>query len=202
MDRRNFIGGAAWMAFSMSVFGSVVKKSDGSFGGNCQTTKDILGPFYRPDAPIRKDLTYSGLKGTIVNLRGKVFSEDCSTPLKNVLVEIWHCNAEGQYDNESKEFNQRARAYTDETGNYSFKTILPGKYLNGELFRPSHIHFRVSSEQTKELVSQIYFRGDPDIAKDPWASIPKANERVLEIFPEDTKGNLMVKFDIYVSKKG
>lgn len=201
MDRRKFIVSATWLAFSMSAAGSVIKKSNGSFKGNCETTNDILGPFYRPNAPVRSDLTYAGLKGITLNIKGKVFGDDCITPLKNVLVEVWHCNSEGQYDNESNDFNQRGRVYSDEEGEYSFKTILPGKYLNGELYRPSHIHFRVSSENTKELISQIYFRGDPEITNDPWASNNKAIQRILEIFPQDTKGNLMVKFDIYLSKK-
>jgi protocatechuate 3,4-dioxygenase beta subunit len=50
------------------------------------------------------------------------------------LVEIWHCNTKGEYDNDSKEFRQRASLITNEKGEYSFTTILPGKYLNGEFY--------------------------------------------------------------------
>jgi protocatechuate 3,4-dioxygenase beta subunit len=59
----------------------------------------------------------------------------------------------------------------------------------------------VSEENSKELISQIYFKGDPHITEDPWASQKKAELRVLPISLEDTKGNLTVNFDIYLASK-
>ena len=69
------------------------------------------------------------------------------------------------------------------------------------LCRPAHIHYRVTEKNNKELVSQIYFQGDPHIAKDPWASKEKAELRILPISLEDTKGNLAVNFDIFLKGK-
>lgn len=201
MDRRKFIIGTSLTAFSMSAFGNVIKGVDGNFKGDCETTNDILGPFYRENAPLRSDLTYEGLEGTVINLKGKVFKSDCNTPLKNALVEIWHCNAKGEYDNDTSDFNQRASWKTNDEGEYSFKTILPGKYLNGRLYRPSHIHYRVTEKESKELISQIYFEGDPHIAKDPWASDKNAKHRILQISPIDVEGNLTINFDIYLGEK-
>jgi catechol 1,2-dioxygenase len=201
MDRKKFIITSSLTAFGFSTFGSTIKLPDGSFKGDCETTNDILGPFYRPVAPIRSDLTYEGLIGTRIKLKGKVYKSDCVSTLKGAMVEIWHCNTEGEYDNESKNFNQRARFITNDNGEYSFSTIFPGKYLNGELYRPAHIHYRVTEKNSKELVSQIYFKGDPHIAKDNWASKEKAELRILQITPEDTNGNLEVNFDIYLREK-
>lgn len=200
MDRKNFIINSSLSAFALTIFGSITKEANGQFKGDCDTTNDILGPFYRPEAPVRADLTYEGLSGTRIVLKGKVFKSDCITVLKDALVEIWHCNTEGEYDNESNEFRQRARLYTNDNGEYSFTTILPGKYLNGELYRPSHIHYRVTEKNSKELISQIYFKGDPHITNDPWASQDKAKRRILEITPEDIKGNLTINFDIYLKE--
>ncbi|HLP10944.1 MAG TPA: hypothetical protein VK177_03370 [Flavobacteriales bacterium] len=200
MDRRKFIVGTALTAFSMSAFGKALKQTDGSFKGDCETTNDILGPFYRAGAPLRTDMTYEGLAGTRIVLKGNVYTDDCTTPLKDALVEIWHCNAEGEYDNETDNFYQRASWKTNEKGEYTFTTILPGKYLNGDLFRPSHIHYRVTCARHKELISQIYFKGDPHIADDHWASDKKAVNRILPIMPVDTKGNLTIQFDIYLAK--
>ena len=187
-------------AFSVSVFGQVKSGNNGFIGG-CETTNDILGPFYRPDAPTRQNLIYKGLEGVVIELKGKVFGPDCESPLSNALVEIWHCNTSGKYDNKSKDYNQRAKWYTGENGEYSFKTILPGKYLNGSEYRPAHIHVRVSEKKSKELISQIYFQGDPHIQYDPWASDEKATHRILPIALEDAKGNLTVNFDIYLKEK-
>ena len=200
MDRKKFLITTSLAAFSVSAFGQV-KKLNNEFVGDCDTTDDILGPFYRRDAPTRNDLTYENLTGSVIELKGHVLKSDCTTPIENALVEIWHCNTNGDYDNKSEDFNQRAKWYTDENGEYSFKTILPGKYLNGNQFRPAHIHFRITEKNSKELISQIYFNGDPHIKKDPWASQKKAEFRILPITLEDTKSNLAVKFDIYLEDK-
>ncbi len=201
MDRKKFIISSSLTAIGLTTFGSITKGSNGAYEGDCDTTNDILGPFYRPNAPVRSDLTYEGLAGTRIILKGKVFKSDCVTALTNALVEIWHCDAEGNYDNTTKEFKQRASLHTNEEGEYSFITILPGKYLNGKLYRPSHIHYRVTEKGSKELISQIYFKGDPHIEKDPWASKEQAQLRILQIVPEDIKGNLSINFDIYLKEK-
>ena len=201
MNRREFVIGSSLTAFALSAFGSVIKGTDDTFVGDCETTNDILGPFYRPNAPIRSDLTFEGQVGTKIKLKGRVFKSDCITPLKNALVEIWHCDVDGKYDNDSKNFKQRASLLTNERGEYTFLTVLPGKYLNGALYRPAHIHYRVSEKDSKEMVSQIYFKGDPHITKDPWASLEKAKLRILTIIPEDIKGNLTINFDVYLNKK-
>ena len=198
MDRKKFIITSSLTAIGLSTFGSIIKLPNGKFEGDCETTNDILGPFYRPNAPIRSDLTYEGLVGTRIKLKGKVYASDCVTTIKGAMVEVWHCNTQGEYDNDSENFNQRARLVTNDNGEYSFVTIFPGKYLNGALYRPAHIHYRVTEENSKELVSQIYFKGDPHITKDPWASKEKAEMRIRQITPEDISGNLVVNFDIYL----
>ena len=200
MNRKVFLAKSTLAACSISIFGKVIPK-DKDYEGGCETTNDILGPFYRPDAPLRNDLTTKDLRGTVIELKGQVFGSDCTTPLENAQVEIWHCNADGEYDNDSNGFHQRGKGYSDKEGRYSFKTILPGKYLISGKFRPAHIHFRVTAKGSQELISQIYFQGDPHIADDNWATQKKAEHRILPISLEDTKGNLVVVFDIFLRNK-
>src|SRR5688500_10702063 len=107
MDRKKFLLSSSLIAVSLTTFGSVIKGVDGAFKGDCETTNDILGPFYRPNAPLRSDLTYEGLAGNRITIKGKVFKADCVTPLQNATVEIWHCDTEGEYDNETKDFRLR-----------------------------------------------------------------------------------------------
>jgi protocatechuate 3,4-dioxygenase beta subunit len=140
MNRNKFLALTSMSAFSISVLGKVTKER-GDFVGDCDTTNDILGSFYRADAPTRYDMTFENLTGTVVELKGKVCQSDCVTPIENALVEIWHRDMEGVYDNETKYFRHRAKCLTNEKGEYHFKTILPGKYLNGRLYRSAHIHF-------------------------------------------------------------
>ena len=51
---------------------------------------------------------------------------------------------------------------TDENGYYEYETIHPGAYKIGpEAWRPSHIHYLVRQPGYKDLVTQMYFKGDP-----------------------------------------
>lgn len=204
MNRKKFLLTSSLAAIGLSTYGSVVKMNDGQFNGDCETTNDILGPFYRPDAPIRSDLVHEGLEGNRIQILGKVFSADCDSEdkqvLENAMVEIWQCDTSGDYDNESSDYQLRARQISNSEGHYTFNTILPGKYLNGALYRPAHIHFRVTADNHKELISQIYFQGDPHIVEDPWASSERAEHRILPLIPDDVNGNLIVQFDIFLSQ--
>ncbi len=201
MNRKRFLIASTLSALSLSTFGSLIKLADGRYKGACDTTHDILGPFYRPDAPLRSDLIMSGMKGTHIQIQGSVLGSDCVTTLKDAVVEIWHCDTNGRYDNSTSAFFHRAHWVTDETGKYSFKTILPGKYLNEGQLRPAHVHFRVSAPNYRDLISQVYFKGDPHIEKDPWASLKKAQLRILDLVPEEEGDGLLVNFDIFLKEK-
>jgi catechol 1,2-dioxygenase len=208
MDRKEFIINASLAVFAVSI--SNCKKEEEKSPEvevitpveACKTTSDILGPFYRAGAPDRYDLTFAGLAGNVIELSGKVFKQDCTTPIENVLVEVWHCDTGGAYDNSSAAFLHRGVRNTNVSGEYSFKTILPGKYKNGTLYRPSHIHFKVSHPDSEDLVSQIYFKNDPNIPEDPWAGTPNAEKRILPITLEDVNGNLAIQFDISLKDIG
>ena len=188
------------LAFSVSACANVVKSNTNFVTENdCETTNDILGPFYRENSPTRTNLNTTSINGAEIIIKGKVYKSDCTTILENVQVEIWHCNKKGEYDNDSNEFRYRGQQQTNAKGEYNFSSILPGKYLNGALYRPSHIHFRVRHKDTKELISQIYFEGDSHIPADPWASKPKAKLRIIPLKMEDTSGNITINFDIYLT---
>ena len=104
--------------------------------------------------------------------------------LKDVTIEFWQANSTGSYDNDSEEFFYRAKLKTDSKGAYSLKTILPGRVMIDGKYLPAHINFRVTSDFTEELVSQLYFKGDPYL--DPVViQSQKAFERIIQL--EETK---------------
>jgi len=103
MQRRNFIKTAALSAIAISATG-FVRFNGERYEGDCATTSDVLGLFYRPDSPLRKNLIIKGRKGNPVELLGRVLHKDCTTPYKNTKIERWHCNGEGVYDNETTDF--------------------------------------------------------------------------------------------------
>jgi catechol 1,2-dioxygenase len=123
----------------------------------CKTQKDAEGPFYKANAPLRSVIE---IKGQPLRIEGRVFSEDCETPVRSATLDIWHCDNEGNYD--LKGFKGRGQVKTDNNGRYSFTTIFPPPYGN----RPRHIHIKVRAHGKPELTTQLYFQGDPDIQND------------------------------------
>jgi catechol 1,2-dioxygenase len=151
------------------------------------TERDIIGPYYRFGAPFQTKLAGPDEPGERLIISGKVYSSDCRSRLPNTLIEIWQANSAGLYDTEKPgnftehvDFHLRGMMLTDQQGNYEFETIMPGRYpvpsnLPGlekyaGLTRPAHIHFRVAESLHVPLTTQLYFRDDPYITKDPWAS--------------------------------
>ncbi len=130
------------------------------------TESNIEGPYYRKDAPFRSKLA-TGLKGEALKISGKVLSPD-GTPLREALVDVWQADKEGAYDQTSDAFVLRGRIKTDKDGLYVYETIMPGQYDLGEAKRPAHIHYKVSAAGHALLTTQLYFKGDPWISKDPF----------------------------------
>jgi len=118
--------------------------------------------------------------GTRLFISGTVLSNDCQTPIPEARIEVWQANDAAVYDT-SAAFNLRATFFSDENGAYAFESIVPGAYLNGAQYRPKHIHFRVNKPGFPELITQLYFDGDPFIAADPWASTPDAAARIIPL---------------------
>jgi catechol 1,2-dioxygenase len=198
MRRRTFVKNSALTAFSVAAFGAI-QWNGKSFEGDTRTTTDILGPFYRPGAPMRSNLVPTGSTGNLLFLNGTVFQENGKTPMANALIECWQCDEHERYDNTSDEYLYRGALTTDKDGKYSFRTIIPVPYKDGDGWRPAHIHLRISSGDHQDLITQIYFKGDPHIAKDPAANSPESASRILEIKKNSAREDV-VKFDIIMGK--
>ena len=138
MQRRSFIKATALSAVAISASGFIRFEGD-RYIGDCETTTDILGPFYRPDSPTRNNLIIKDAAGEAVELFGVIRHNDCVTPYKNARIELWHCDSKGVYDNTSDEYRYRGTTFSDNKGNYSFHTILPIPYDTAAgFFRPAH----------------------------------------------------------------
>jgi protocatechuate 3,4-dioxygenase beta subunit len=200
MKRRKFIEHTSLLALSVGVFGKI--KWDGEkYTGTNPTTTDILGPFYRPGAPFKTDLVQPGSKGELLHFGGTVFDKDGKTPVSGALVEIWHCDETGTYDNTSDKYIYRASAKTKADGKYHFRTILPVPYsVAATITRPAHIHMRISATGVQDLVTQIYFKGDKHIPKDSSAGDPKSLNRILDISVND-KNEKNVRFDVFLREE-
>jgi protocatechuate 3,4-dioxygenase beta subunit len=180
-SRRIFLRNTTLVALSTSLIplkgaANVIGQNKSSDVCN-ETTLDLYGqgPFYTanaPEIPINQ-LADQNEEGTRLIISGVVKTLDCTEVIPNTLIDIWHANDAGAYDNVG--YNLRGKTYSNAQGYYIFETIVPGKYLNGATYRPSHIHFKITPPGFPTLITQLYFEGDTDIPGDAAASITSGN---------------------------
>ena len=203
MQRRTFIKNSTLTIISISAFGAL-NWNGKNFEGDTPTTTDILGPFYRPGSPIRKSLRLPHSSGIPIVFKGYIFKENGKTPINNALVEIWHCDENEVYDNTSDEYKYRGGQRTKADGKYEFKSILPVPYKadpkDETSWRPAHIHMRVSVPNQQDLITQIYFKDGKYVDTDPYASNPKAVNRILTI-SKNNSGESEIIFNVIMSKE-
>jgi protocatechuate 3,4-dioxygenase beta subunit len=158
------------------------------------TLSEITGPIFGRDClgPTDHDLTrqHSGEPiGERIIVTGHVLDED-GRPVPHTLVEIWQANAAGRYRHAVDQhhapldpnFTGCGRTLTDAHGHYTFTTIKPGAYPwrnHSNAWRPAHIHFSIVGPSfCTRLVTQMYFPGDPLLARDPmYLSVPSDEAR-------------------------
>lgn len=149
------------------------------------TLSEATGPtFGQADlGPLDNDLLRNFAQGgepvgERILLYGRVLDGD-ARPVPGTLVEIWQANAGGRYRHRNDDyrapldpnFGGCGRSLTDAEGRYGFRTIKPGAYPwrnGGNDWRPAHIHVSVFGRAfCQRLVTQLYFEGDPLIARCP-----------------------------------
>lgn len=201
-DRRSFLRTGLLGAATMAIVPRGLRAQDA-----CDTTSiDYygLGPFYSAGAPSRYVLAAQEESGERLFLNGTVYANDCTTPLSDVILDIWHADHSGCYsrfencENPSEDdYKLRGIIRTGSDGAFALETIKPGHYLNGPQFRPSHIHLIVRHPGIEELVTQLYFEGDPYIAIDAAASRPEAAGRIIPL--EERTDGLHGIFDLVLN---
>jgi hypothetical protein len=160
------------------------------------------------NAPLRTKIALENEPGIKLAIDGIV--SNCSGPVKGVSLEVWHATNAGCYihPNQSTCEDQGnpqvsrlwANLVSDEKGAFAFETIKPGVYLNGAAYRPSHIHFRIRTPSgttpALDLVTQLYFEGDPYIPGDYGADDPGAKDRTIALM--DKHGVLSGTFAVSI----
>lgn len=131
------------------------------------TPSDIEGPFYKEGAPFvigLSSLPTLTVHGLVLDTNGK--------PVPNAVLDVWHANEQGIYDNEG--YNYRGRFVADGEGRYRIDTIRPGNYQISEgESRCAHLHLKVSGLDVRPLTTQLYFRDDPHNKTDRWFDISR-----------------------------
>jgi protocatechuate 3,4-dioxygenase beta subunit len=209
--RRRFLKNTSLAALTAALAPSILKAEKESTASEqilCDpTTLDFYGqgPFYTENPPLILDnlLASEDEPGTRLSITGRVFDLGCEAFLPETLIDIWHADDSGAYDNTG--FNLRGKTLSNSQGFYMFESIVPGKYLNGGQFRPSHIHFKITPPGHPELTTQLYFEGDPEIPADAAASITSgtynATDRIISLV-ENVDGVMEGVWDIVIDGNG
>ena len=143
--------------------------------------------------------------GAITHLTGRILDAK-GNPVKNAVVEIWHCDQNGAYlhsgtgnaDKRDKNFQGFGRFLTGKSGEYYFRTIKPVPYPG----RTPHIHFAVKIKGQEKFTTQCYVKGDAGNARDGiWRSVRDEKQRdsiTVDFAPikESKIGELAAKFEI------
>jgi protocatechuate 3,4-dioxygenase beta subunit len=123
------------------------------------TPAQTEGPFFTPNSPERSVLREAGMAGTPIALAGMVVTRSCR-PVAGALVEIWHADDAGNYDNDG--YRLRGHQFTATDGSYRFDTIVPGVYPG----RTRHFHLKFQAPSEPILTTQFYFPGEPANERD------------------------------------
>jgi hydroxyquinol 1,2-dioxygenase len=144
------------------------------------TEATVFGPFFiadAPEIPIGGDIA-GGAAGQPCWVEGTVTDTEGS-PVAGARIEVWEADEDGFYDVQytDQRVAGRAHLFADEDGRYSFWGLTPtpypiphdgpvGKMLESvgrSPVRASHLHFMVTAEGRRTLVTHIFVEGDPQI---------------------------------------
>jgi protocatechuate 3,4-dioxygenase beta subunit len=164
------------------------------------TPAEVLGPFYKKNAPDMPRLHKPGDPGFPLRVAGKVLNTR-GEKAYGAKIEVWQANHLGLYDTQG--FSYRAGILTGEKGEYALETIMPGHYPD----RPAqHIHYMISAPGHRTLITQAYFATDPFFEGDPMKNYRKRNMvsdpkliRPVKLFEEGAP-HAEITFDIILEK--
>lgn len=132
-------------------------------GNVCSLTPSSTeGPFYFDPALLRQDIR-EDRRGMPLQLRMQIVAADCR-PIDGARVDIWHCDAQGNYSGYANQGDLdtsgltflRGTQFADAQGLTEFRTIWPGWYRG----RTIHVHFKVlfgQGNQRQALTGQFFF---------------------------------------------
>lgn len=166
--------------------GGEATEEDGGIGIGA-TEATVFGPFFvhgSPETPIGGDVS-QGAKGAPCWVEGRVTDTD-GNPVPGARIEVWEADEDGFYDVQLDGGGQpgtmtgRGHLFSADDGTYAFWSVLPASYgipddgPVGDLlaaaarsnYRPAHIHFMVTAEGMRTLVTHVFVAGDEHLGSD------------------------------------
>lgn len=202
MNRKQFLKRSLLGLSGVAVLPAAVKASCTTTDCSSLSPSETAGPF-----PIKSpaDLVRENIIGDrngiplLIELTILDQNDDCS-PLAGVYVDLWHCDADGNYSEyggtpmQSTNYTGyhflRGRQTTDVNGKVSFVSVFPGWYQG----RAPHIHLEVlDANESVIRTSQIAF--EKNVCDTVYASSPYRGEADTlnandNVFGDSLAGNM------------
>jgi hydroxyquinol 1,2-dioxygenase len=147
------------------------------------TEATVVGPFFTegsPQIPPGGDIA-AGAAGEPCWVEGTVTGTD-GKPVPGARIEVWEADEDGFYDVQYGDGRTAARAhlFTGNQGDYRFWGLTPGAYpiphdgpvgrlleaAGRSPMRAAHLHFMVTADGKRTLVTHIFMRGDELLTRD------------------------------------
>jgi hydroxyquinol 1,2-dioxygenase len=192
------------------------------------TEATVFGPFFvegTPEVAQGGDISF-GASGEPCWVEGLVTLAD-GTPLPGARIEVWETDDDGKYDVQYDDGRTAARGhlFADADGRYGFWAITPTPYpipddgpvgamleaTGRSPMRPAHLHFMVSADDARTLVTHIFVEGDPYLETD---AVFGVKESLVRTFVRNEPGTpsptgrqvegtwSQVRFDIVLAPAG
>lgn len=181
----------------------------------------VLGPFYRENPPVLPKGASTAQKHfddeETVLVEGFVKDAD-GQPLAGVILDIWEDAPNGLYENhdhDQPDYNLRGRFETDADGHYALRALRPVPYpipdneTAGELIRymghhpmrPGHLHFILSKDGFRTLVTQVYDASSPHLDDDSVFAVKDSLVAQFKPAPAGADTDLMLRFDFTLRRE-
>lgn len=157
------------------------------------TESTVLGPFHVAGAPVRNmgdNINLDG-NGETCLYEGRVLDIE-GNPVEGARIDVWSDNSEGYYDVQQPDiqpkWNNRGIFITGSDGAYHFIGIKPVsypipddgpvgqmlEYLGRHPNRPAHMHFLITAQGYRKLVTHTFVGDDPYLASDAVFGVKEA----------------------------
>lgn len=167
------------------------------------TEATVFGPFFVDDSPhveLGGDIAGGApgqpcwVEGTVTDAEGR--------PVAGARIEVWEADEDGFYDVQYTDdrTSGRGHVFSDDDGGYRFWAVTPTPYpiphdgpvgamleaTGRSPMRASHLHFMVSAEGCRTLVTHIFVRGDELLDSD---SVFGVKESLVKDFEQHDAGS-------------
>ena len=211
IDRKEFIRkvGLGLLSVPLIVQGcSTSAESQTIADDHCGFTDSATeGPFFVSNSRESVNINFTKLPGEPMEVSGVVYGgNDGKTRVAGAKIEIWHSDKDGNYhptgdgdisEYKASEIALRGHVFTNDKGEYSFNSIVPGLYPG----RRRHIHYKIIADKHRELTTQSYWLAEKDdqVARRDWTDRNTELCRYVD-FKSVENGGVEGVFDIYLER--